>query len=282
MGVLPWGQTETENTQRFLSQDLSLADPRAQTSPGSPRPRIAPGKRSPPRSRPSPPKHLLSEGAHTRGSGRWPRTSSITPSRGAPSALGTILERDPRDPVPVPPRALLHRVRVPLAVSGRYPGNAGMGGEARGLCPDPAAPSLLFLAAAHKIFSLTTVRARARACLGNREGGKQGGPPAPEWVGRKSCLLPQFPQPEQENPSCPGRRTPGKQPATHGVPPEQNRRDNLGVTLPHRVNLRCQERMALGSPRNSSPTVKEKAAGSQHLPGCDQPSLRGSKSRRRG
>lgn len=221
------------NTPRALPRGLSLAAPLAQAAPA---PKLTD---TPPRSRPPHPRHLLSEGAPTGGTGRWPRSSSITPRRGARSALGPILQRDPR---PRPCSGSAAPARVPLAVSGRCPG-------AHGPCPEPAAPSLLFSAAAHKIFSLTTVRARAGACLGNREGENRAAPP-PAWVGRENCLLPQFPQPQQEVPSFSGRGTPAM---------EQHRRDNLRVTLPRRVNLGCQEPTALGCPQKSSPAVREEA-----------------------
>lgn len=190
MGVLPWGQTETGNTQRALPQGLSLADPRAQASPGSPRPKTAPCKRSPRRSRP-PPSQALTFGGSPYG-GQWEVAKD---QQHHPQPRGTQRPRPhpragPPGPRPRPTSGSAAPCRVPLAVSGRCSGNAGIGGGPHGPCPDPAAPSLLFSAAAHKIFSLTTVRARARACLGNREGENRAAPPHRSgWEGRAaSCL----------------------------------------------------------------------------------------------
>lgn len=116
------------------------------------------------------------------GGAQGPATSSPAPS--APSSSGT-----PR----APSRSQLG---LCCAVSGParrvrpVPGERRDWGGPHGPCPDPAAPSLLFSAAAHKIFSLTTVRARARACLGNREGENRAAPPHRSgWEGRAaSCL----------------------------------------------------------------------------------------------
>lgn len=113
--------------------------------------------------------HLLSEGACTGGSRRGPRSSRASSSRRTPNA-----------PIPWG-----HVSFLPGAAAGRRtsgPARRALlaSAEARRERGGPVAPSLLFSAATHKIFSLTTVRgrarARARACLGNREGRKQGGP----------------------------------------------------------------------------------------------------------
>lgn len=172
-------------------QGSSLADPRAQASPGSPPPQNCPPKKAPPTPLPATPSQALTFGGSPHGGQREVAKDQQHHSQ----PRGTQRPRPhpragPPEPRPRPTSGAAAPCRVPLAVSGRYPGNAGIGGGPRGPCPDSAAPSLLFSAAAHKIFSLTTVRARARACLGNREGENRAAPPRRSgWEGRAaSCL----------------------------------------------------------------------------------------------
>lgn len=183
LGALPRGQTETGSAQRALPQGLSLADPLAQELPDSSHPRTA--KQPPPRSQ------ALTFGGSPHGGQR----EVAKDQQHHPEPRGTQSPRPHPREGPPGPRARptsgsAAPCRVPLAVAGRYPGNAGIRGGPHGPCPDPAAPSLLFSAAAHKIFSLTTVRARARACLGNREGENRAAPPLRSgWEGSAaSCL----------------------------------------------------------------------------------------------
>lgn len=122
------GETEAGNTQRALPWGLALASSHGHHHPrAEPPPKQAP----PPSSQPPLSRHLLSEGAHTRGSRRGLRTSSVTPSRRAPSVLVPIPKWDPRGPVPVPPQALLDGVRphtlCPAATPHWHPWHAGIG-----------------------------------------------------------------------------------------------------------------------------------------------------------
>lgn len=189
LGVLPRGQTETGNTQRasgFVScrppsPGITRQPPAPELPPQASAPHPAPGH-------PLPSTYFRREPARgAAGGGQGPATSLPAaghPAPSAPSPSGT-----PRAPSPshlgrcCPVSGPARRVRP-------VPGERRDRGGPRGPCPDPAAPSLLFSAAAHKIFSLTTVRARARACLGNREGENRAAPPRRSgWEGRAaSCL----------------------------------------------------------------------------------------------